>query len=216
MRVLLIEDDMRLADVLASTLRGHGYDVTHVATAQAALDADPCDIVLLDLGLPDRDGISLCRALRERGDTGIIAVTARGRAQDRVRGLRAGADDYVVKPFAMEELRARIEAVGRRVRGQRPPRQQVGPLEFDRDALEVSHDGASIQLTRKESQLLAALAREPGAVVSKQRLLIEVWNTDWQGNNRTLEVHIATLRSKLGGRELIETVRGVGYRLNAS
>jgi DNA-binding response OmpR family regulator len=215
MRVLLVEDDMRLADVLAGTLRGHGYAVHHVATGAGALRAEPSDIVLLDLGLPDCDGLALCRTLRERGDVGIIAVTASGREPDRVRGLRAGADDYVVKPFSMEELRARMEAVSRRLRAPRPRRLRIADLDIDPDSREVTRGGEAVQLTPKEFRLLLALAREPGEVVSTQRLLIEVWNTDWQGNRRTLEVHIATLRAKLAEPELIQTVRGVGYRLCA-
>ncbi|MDS1270580.1 response regulator transcription factor [Lipingzhangella sp. LS1_29] len=213
MRVLLVEDDARFADALTGALRGHGYEVRHVTTGRAALDAVAADIVLLDLGLPDVDGIEVCRRLRERGNVAIIAVTARGKEGDRVGGLRAGADDYVVKPFSIAELRARMEAVLRRVRADGTPVVQVGDLHVDLDSHQVSRAGHPIVLTRKEFGLLAALAREPGTVVSKQRLLIEVWHTDWQGTLRTLEVHVGTLRQKLGEPGLIQTVRGVGYQL---
>ncbi|WP_046468983.1 response regulator transcription factor [Allosalinactinospora lopnorensis] len=215
MKVLLVEDDVRLADALTSALRAHGYEVSHVTTGAAALNAAPADLVLLDLGLPDYDGVDLCRKLRERDDVAIIAVTARGTERDRVSGLRVGADDYVVKPFSFAELTARMEAVLRRVRTSRPQPVRIGPLRLDMDAHQVTRDGAPIPLTRKEFDLLTALARDPGSVVPKQRLLIEVWNTDWQGTHRTLEVHIGTLRAKLGEPGLVQTVRGVGYRLAA-
>ncbi|MBB4929694.1 DNA-binding response OmpR family regulator [Lipingzhangella halophila] len=215
MRVLLVEDDVRLADALVNALRGHGYEVSHVTTGAAALEAGRADLILLDLGLPDRDGVELCRTLRERDDVAIIAVTARGTERDRVNGLRSGADDYVVKPFSFAELAARMEAVLRRARTSRSRPVRIGPLHLDMDAHQVTRDGVPIPLTRKEFSLLAALAREPGSVVPKQRLLIEVWNTDWRGTHRTLEVHIGTLRAKLGDPSLVQTVRGVGYRLVA-
>lgn len=213
MQVLLVEDDARFADALTGALREYGYAVNHVTTGRAALNAAPVDIVLLDLGLPDVDGVEVCRRLREHGNMAIIVVTARGREGDRVGGLRAGADDYVVKPFSITELRARMEAVLRRVRSDRKAPVQVGDLWLDLDAHQVRRGGIPIVLTRKEFDLLAALAREPGTVVSKQRLLIEVWHTDWQGTMRTLEVHVGTLRTKLGEPGLIQTVRGVGYQL---
>ncbi|RNL82863.1 response regulator transcription factor [Halostreptopolyspora alba] len=215
MRVLLVEDDVRLADALVNALRGHGYEVAHVTTGAAALEAARVDLVLLDLGLPDHDGVELCRTLRERDDVALIAVTARGAERDRVHGLRAGADDYVVKPFSFAELAARMEAVLRRARAGRSRPVRIGPLHLDLDAHQVTRDGVPIPLTRKEFGLLAALAREPGSVVPKQRLLLEVWNTDWRGTHRTLEVHIGTLRAKLGEPGLVQTVRGVGYRLAA-
>ncbi|MEE2036446.1 response regulator transcription factor [Nocardiopsis sp. CT-R113] len=215
-KVLLVEDDVRLADALAGALEANGYSVDQVRTAEGALAAAPADLVLLDLGLPDMDGIELCGRLRERhdaGDTGVIMVTARGRQRERVRGLRAGADDYVVKPLAVDELCARMEAVLRRTRTRVEGPLAVGPLRVDRATRAVTCDGEPVDLTRKEFDLLLALVREAGAVVPREHLLLRVWQTTWPGTLRTLEVHIGTLRSKLGLPGLIETVRGVGYRL---
>src|SRR5262249_11606635 len=175
-------------------------------------------LVLLDLCLPDRDGIEVCRELRKRGEVAIIAVTARAQERDRIAGLRTGADDYVVKPFGMAELQARIEAVMRPT-ARSIARQEaviIGPITLDLDARRVSVDGTEISLTRKEYDLLAALARRPGAVVTREQLLADVWQTTWQGNPHTVEVHIASLRGKLGDPGLVQTVRGVGYRLRAA
>ncbi|MDT0329075.1 response regulator transcription factor [Nocardiopsis lambiniae] len=215
-KVLLVEDDVRLADALAGALETHGYTVTQVRTAQRALAADPADIVLLDLGLPDMDGVELCRMFRERhdvGDTAIIMVTARGQQRERVRGLRSGADDYVVKPLAIEELCARMEAVLRRTRRPSDEPLIAGPLRIDPAGRTVERDGARVEVTRKEFDLLLALAREAGTVLSREHLLLRVWGTTWSGTLRTLEVHVGTLRAKLDVPGLIETVRGVGYRL---
>ncbi|MEV2274298.1 response regulator transcription factor [Nocardiopsis sp. NPDC049922] len=214
--VLLVEDDVRLADALAGALEGHGYAVEQARTAGAALAAPPVDIVLLDLGLPDMDGVDLCRRLRERpdgGDAAIIMVTARGDRRERVRGLRSGADDYVVKPLALEELCARMEAVLRRTTRRGGPVLTAGPVAVDPATRTATCAGVPVDLTRKEFDLLAVLVREAGTVVSREQLLLRVWQTAWQGTRRTLEVHVGTLRSKLGAPGLIETVRGVGYRL---
>jgi DNA-binding response OmpR family regulator len=214
-RILLVEDDRRVSAVMTSMLQRRGYDVEHAATATAALEAAPCDLVLLDLGLPDGDGVDVCRALRARSEhLGIIAVTARGEERDKVTGLRVGADDYVVKPFSMAELQARIEALLRRSVRSAPPRKVVeaGPLRLDLAARTVHLDGDPIPLTRKEFDVLASLARQPGVALSRERILLDVWQTTWSGKH-TLEVHVASLRAKLGRPELVETVRGVGYRL---
>jgi len=216
MRVLLVEDDTRLADALTVALRRQGHQVRRAATAAEALAAPSADLVLLDLGLPDRDGVEVCRELRERGsDVAIIAITARGEDRDKVIGLRSGADDYLVKPYSLAELGARIEAVMRRVRPRAAPVVEVGGLRIDCAAHKVSRNGVAVILTRKEFDLLACLAREPGVVVARDRLLIEVWHTAWAGNGRTLDVHMATLRNKLGEPPIIETVRGIGYVLAA-
>ncbi len=215
MRVLLVEDDVRVAGALEAALRRRGYDLLRAGTAAEALAAPAVDLVLLDLGLPDRDGIEVCRELRRRSEVAIIAVTARAEERDRIMGLRTGADDYVVKPFGMAELQARIDAVMRRaVRS--APRQgsvAVGRVTIDFDAHQVSVDDQEVCLTRKEYDLLAALARRPGAVVTRDQLLADVWQTTWVGSPHTVEVHIASLRGKLGDPALIQTVRGVGYRL---
>ena len=214
-RVLLVEDDARVAAALETALRQHGHEVHRAATGAAALQAAPVDLVLLDLGLPDRDGIEVCRELRARSDVAIIAVTARGEERERVLGLRSGADDYVVKPFGIAELQARIEAVMRRAMRttQTRPEVRVGTLAVDLDARRVTVNGAEVMLTRKEFELLAALARRPGHAVTREQLLAEVWRTTWRGSLHTLEVHVASLRGKLGDGGYVQTVRGVGYRL---
>jgi len=214
-RILLVEDDRRVSAVMVSMLQRRGYEVEHAATATAALEAAPCDLVLLDMNLPDGDGLDVCRALRARNEqVGIIAVTARGEERDRVTGLRVGADDYVVKPFSMAELEARIEALLRRsVRLPPPAREiaEIGPLRIDLAARTVHLDDVPITLTRKEFDVLASLARQPGVALSRERILLDVWQTTWSGKH-TLEVHVASLRAKLGRPDLVETVRGGGYR----
>lgn len=210
---MLVEDDHRFAGTLCPALRRRGYEVSHAPTGTAALAAGDCDLVLLDLGLPDLDGLEVCRTLRAHSDVAIIVLTARGEEWDRVAGLRAGADDYVVKPFSLVELQARIDAVLRRSRPRARGELRLGRLVVRLDRWEATWDGEPIPLTRKEFELLAVLAREPGAVVPRDRLVIEVWRTSWRGAGRTLDVHIATLRSKLADRGLVETVRGVGFRL---
>ncbi|HEY2670121.1 MAG TPA: response regulator transcription factor [Rugosimonospora sp.] len=217
MRVLLVEDDIRVAGALHTALRRRGYDLLHAYNAAEALAAPGVDLVLLDLGLPDRDGMEVCRELRRRGDVAIIAVTARSDERDRVAGLRVGADDYIVKPFGMAELQARIEAVMRRAARTVPQRGIVhaGPIRVDLDAHRVTAGDTEIVLTRKEYDILAVLARHGGAVVTRDHLLAEVWQTTWTGNPHTVEVHVAALRSKLGDPGLVQTVRGVGYRLRA-
>ena len=214
MRVLLVEDEEAIAEPLAEGLRREGFVVTVAATAAAALAADEADVVLLDLRLPDADGLDVCRALRARSAVPIIVVTARGEEADRVVGLELGADDYVVKPFGTRELIARIRAVTRRVHGhdvEGPLR--IGELEIDERRRRVRRAEAEVELTPKEFDLLLALARDPGAVVTRRRLLEEVWNTSWYGSTKTIDVHVAALRRKLGDPGLIETVRGVGFRL---
>ena len=216
-RVLLVEDDARVAAALAASLNRRGYDVVRAATAAEALAAPPVDLVLLDLNLPDGDGIDLCRELRKADShLAIIAVTARGEERDRVVGLRTGADDYVVKPFSMIELQARIDAVLRRAARAARPAQviAVGPVRVDAGARRVWVGEREAVLTRTEFDLLLALAREPGVVISRDRLLMDVWQTTWAGGH-TLEVHIGALRHKLDEPGLIQTVRGVGYRLRA-
>ena len=213
-----MEDDRRVSTVMISMLQRRGYEVEHAATATAALEAAPCDLVLLDMNLPDGDGLDVCRALRARNEqVGIIAVTARGEERDRVTGLRVGADDYVVKPFSMAELEARIEALLRRSVRQPPAAREIaeiGPLRIDHAARTVHLDDEPITLTRKEFDVLASLARQPGVALSRERILLDVWQTTWSGKH-TLEVHVASLRAKLGRPDLVETVRGVGYRLRS-
>lgn len=216
MRILLVEDDRRVSTVMASMLQRRGYAVEHAATATAALAAAPCDLVLLDLNLPDGDGLDVCRELRARdADLGIIAVTARSEERDRVTGLRAGADDYVVKPFSMAELLARIEALLRRVMRRTMSGEEAvecGPLRIDHAARTVTVNRELVALTRKEFDILASLARQPGAAISNERIMLDVWQSVWAGRH-TLQVHVASLRSKLDRPDRVETVRSVGYRL---
>jgi two-component system response regulator RegX3 len=213
-RILVVEDEDAIADPLAEGLRREGFDVSRVATGHGALDAPPVDLVLLDLRLPDIEGMEVCRQLRARSDVPIIVVTARGEEVDRVVGLELGADDYVVKPFGFRELLARIRAVMRRARPDTGSAlRRIGPLEVDVRARRASVDGRELQLTTKEFDLLALLASEPGAVVSRERILREVWNSEWYGPTKTVDVHVASLRRKLGDGRWIETVRGVGLRL---
>jgi two-component system response regulator RegX3 len=212
--ILVVEDEDAIADPLVAGLRREGYDVSRVATGEGALDAPVSDLVLLDLRLPDIDGLDVCRQLRERSRVPIIVVTARGEEADRVVGLELGADDYVVKPYGLRELIARIRAVMRRTASLGASGSLVvGELEIDERARRAVLDGTELELTPKEFDLLAALARDPGAAVSRQRLLAEVWQTSWYGSAKTIDVHVAALRRKLGDPGWIETVRGVGFRL---
>jgi DNA-binding response OmpR family regulator len=215
MHILVAEDEDAIADPLVAGLRREGYDVSRVDTGEGALEASPADLVLLDLRLPDIDGLDVCRQLRERSRVPIIVVTARGEEADRVVGLELGADDYVVKPYGLRELIARIRAVLRRTESLAAEGEvlRVGDLEVDERARRASLGGRALELTPKEFELLAALARDPGAAVSRQRLLAEVWQTTWYGSSKTIDVHVAALRRKLGDPGWIETVRGVGFRL---
>ncbi|QUQ71776.1 response regulator transcription factor [Kutzneria sp. CA-103260] len=217
MRILVVEDDDRVARGLVTALRHAGYDVHRVGTVADAVSAPPVDVVLLDMGLPDGSGLEVLRRLRDSG-TAVIAVTARGEERDRVLGLRAGADDYVVKPFGTAELLARIEAVLRRTRKARAEVSdaeavEVGPLKLDSATRAVSVQGRELALTRKEFDLLALLAARPGQVVSRDLIMDQVWQASYEAPTRTLDTHVAALRGKLGGLVRIETVRGVGYRL---
>lgn len=216
MHILVVEDEDAIADPLVAGLRREGYDVSRVATGESALEAAPADLVLLDLRLPDIDGLDVCRQLRERSRVPIIVVTARGEEADRVVGLELGADDYVVKPYGLRELIARIRAVMRRAASLGTSGTlRVDGLEVDERARRAILDDSELELTPKEFDLLAALARDPGAAISRQRLLAEVWQTSWYGSAKTIDVHVAALRRKLGDPGWIETVRGVGFRLRA-
>jgi DNA-binding response OmpR family regulator len=218
MRILLVEDEDGIAEPLALGLGREGFLVERAATGGEALEADTPDLVLLDLRLPDVDGFDVCRRLRERSDVPIIVVSARGEESDRVVGLELGADDYIVKPFGLRELIARIRAVSRRrttVTSTAEPL-RVGGLEVDERARRATVDGRELELTPKEFDLLATLARDPGAAISRRRLLQEVWETTWYGSAKTIDVHVAALRRKLGDPGWIETVRGVGFRLRVA
>lgn len=223
MRILIVEDDDRVAAALEAFLARSGYATVRAGDGAAALDLIGVDteVVLLDLGLPDVDGIDLCRRIRGRSDVPIVIVTARNQVTERIKGLRAGADDFVVKPYDVHELLARIEAVTRRSRPMRAETEarvlvDGGAVQIDLTARQVLVGGGAIELTRKEFDIVAVLARYPGVAVPKERLIREVWNTDWRGFGHSLEVHVGAIRRKAGDRRLIETVRGVGYRLAGS
>ncbi|WP_217209856.1 response regulator transcription factor [Streptomyces sp. AC550_RSS872] len=219
MRVLLVEDDEPVAESLRRGLLRYGFEVAWVTTGAAALShAEPCDVVLLDLGLPDTDGLDVCKALRERGDVPIIVISARSDETDRVVGLELGADDYVSKPFGVREVIARIRAVMRRMQP-RAAAAEAGPdrygprLTIDRKAARVRLDGEEVALAPKEYDLLAFLTEEPGALMSREQIMEAVWDANWFGPTKTLDVHVAALRRKLAGAITIEAVRGVGFRL---
>ena len=231
MRLLLVEDDDHVAAALSAVLTRHGFHVAHARSGEEALQAllpadkerekEPFAVVLLDLGLPDQDGYEVCGKIRKRSAIPVIMVTARADVRSRIHGLNLGADDYVVKPYDTGELLARIHAVARRGTGGEDTGTAqlaaplLGPVRIELPTRRVSVEGQEIQLTRKEFDLLALLAQRPGVVFRREQIISEVWRTSWEGTGRTLEVHVASLRSKLRLPALIETVRGVGYRLVA-
>ncbi|QYN38495.1 response regulator transcription factor [Pseudonocardia sp. DSM 110487] len=215
MRVLLVEDDDAVAESLTRGLSRYGFDVQWVRTGGEALLAEVGDVVLLDLGLPDVDGLDVCRELRARSDVPIIVISARADETDRVVGLEIGADDYVSKPFGVREVIARMRAVLRRVRPATAPAEEAPPgrLAIDRRARRVHVDGVEVALTPKEYDLLAFLAEAPGAAFTREQIMEAVWDANWFGPTKTLDVHVGALRRKLGDAVAVETVRGVGFRL---
>jgi DNA-binding response OmpR family regulator len=188
--------------------------VQTVGTGAEALAAEAFDVVLLDLGLPDVDGVEVCRLLRSRSSAAVLVVTARGEEGDRVAALDEGADDYLVKPFGLAELLARIRAVLRRVRPTGPVTLTHGPLAVDPRTRRVTVRGAEVALTPKEFDILECLTADPGRVVTRQELLERVWDANWYGPTKVLDVHMAALRRKLGVEGLVETVYGRGFRLS--
>ncbi len=275
LRVLLIEDDETIAEPLTEGLGHFGLTVDHVATGTDGLRGPYGDVVLLDLGLPDMDGIDVCRGIRQVSDVPIVILSARGEEADRVLGLELGADDYLAKPFSMRELVARVRAVTRRTQRTQavaeqvpapvpvsvpvpmpsydrapvpppapsydrvpaplpvppyeppppppssyeqpvsaaPPAPEPGPLVVDRRTRQVWVGEAQVALTPKEFELLALLTEDPGAVYSRQQILDRVWDPHYEGPTKTLDVHVAALRKKLGHPAWIQTLRGVGFRL---
>jgi two-component system response regulator RegX3 len=220
--VLVVEDEASIAEPFARALGRSGFRPTIAgsgAEAVGLLASMNPDVVLLDLSLPDADGRDLCRQIRGQSDVPIIIITASGSITDRVVGLELGADDYVVKPFAIGEVVARIRAVLRRaqVAKTRPDELAVGDLRIDLGARRAWREAAELDLTRKEFDLLARLADDAGRVVSREALMSDVWDENWFGSTKTLDVHIGWLRRKLGDDPgapvYIQTVRGVGFRL---
>jgi DNA-binding response OmpR family regulator len=214
--LLLVEDELEIAEPLAGALRREGYTVSLVGDGASALKvvrAAELDLVILDLGLPDMNGLDVCRHIRaERKAPPVLMLTARSDELDIVMGLDAGADDYLVKPFRLAELSARIRALLRRATP--PARLEMGPVKVDLASRRVHVDDDEIELTAKEFDLLALLMATPGEVVTRERIMEEVWHENWYGSTKTLDVHIASLRRKLGaaGPQHISTVRSVGYR----
>ncbi len=222
MKILLVEDDRSIAASVIDGLTAEGFAVEHAATGASALAATGYDMVLLDLGLPDMDGRDVCRQLRARTAVPIIMLTARAEEFDRVLGLELGADDYVTKPFSFRELVARIRAVGRRTIDVAPGQvvtddtgsaQQIGDLTLDRRTRRVHIGAEEIALTAKEFDLFAYLATDVGAVRTRTEILESVWDAHWYGPTKTVDAHVASLRKKLGSHDWIQSVRGVGFRL---
>lgn len=216
MKALIVEDDAKVARFIARVLGEEGFTTdlcTSGADAVQQASAVTYDIILLDWMLPDLDGLAVCRELRRGGGVApIIMLTARGEVRERVLGLEAGADDYVVKPFEIDELLARVQALLRRTHGF--GRLKVGPLEIDRLQRRVAVDGAALDLTAREYALLLFLAHQPGRAVARSELLAHVWTTQFDPGSNLVDVHISRLRDKLGEHAwMIDTVRGKGYRL---
>lgn len=220
-RILVVEDDPGIGEKLVRALTNDEYVVDWARNAHDALamfDVDAADLVLLDLGLPDQDGVEVCRAIHERrADVPTIMLTARSEEIDVVIGLDAGATDYITKPFRLAELLARIRAQLRQHARRVSMPVVVGDLEIDPDTREVRNDGDIIELRPREFDLLLELARRAGTVVTREALMSEVWDEHWFGSTKTLDVHVAALRRKLepvrSGQGRITTIRGVGYRL---
>ncbi|MFE6640286.1 response regulator transcription factor [Streptomyces tendae] len=218
MQILLAEDDDGVAGALVEVLYDHGHITRRVTRGRDVLTYHrSSDLLLLDLGLPDVDGLEVLRRLRGVSDLSVLVLTARGDERSVVRGLRLGADDYLVKPVRLTELLARIEAVTRRTAAARAPRTartvRVGDVEIALDARQVRVDGAEVELTTKEFDVLAALARRAGTAVSREQVLDEVWGDAYHAVSRSLDVHLTQLRAKLGRPELLTTIRGFGFRL---
>jgi DNA-binding response OmpR family regulator len=213
-RLLLAEDDHDIAEPLARALRHEGYEVVEAVDGAAALRAvlaDPPDLIVLDVGLPEMDGFEVCRAVRElHPRLPILMLTARDGELDTVAGLDAGADDYVTKPFRLSELLARLRAM---LRHSSPPQIVAGPITVDTATRRAFADGAELDLTPKEFELLAVFAAQPGQAIRRERIMDEVWDPNWFGSTKTLDVHVSSLRRKLGDVARIEAVRSIGYRL---
>ncbi|MEU3626496.1 DNA-binding response regulator [Amycolatopsis coloradensis] len=216
-RVLLVEDDAGVADALAETLQSRGHTVSHAARGCDALHRHRgADVILLDLGLPDMDGLDVLRKVRQVSLVPVLVLTARGDERSVVRGLRLGADDYLTKPVRLAELLARMDAVVRRAALSAVPQDdvvRVEDVEIDLGARRVLVDGNDIGLTAKEFAVLAVLAVRPGTAVSRQQLMDEVWGDAYLAVSRSLDVHLTQLRAKLDRPGLLTTIRGFGYRL---
>jgi len=214
--LLLVEDEPSVGGLVRTYLERSGYRVVWVRSGEEALvelGRQSPRLVVLDVGLPGIDGFEVCRRIRARSSVPVLMLTARDEEPDRVGGLELGADDYVTKPFSPRELAARIKAVLRRSESEpRTEELELGGVSLRRDAHEVTVDGEPVELTGKEFDLLAFLLEHPGIVFSREQLLDRVWGLSYPGGTRTVDVHVAQLRRKLGRPELIVTVRGAGYK----
>jgi DNA-binding response OmpR family regulator len=215
--ILVVDDEPNIADLVDLYLTREGFRVVKRATGEDGLEAvreQRPRLVVLDVGLPDIDGLEVCKRIRQTSQLPVIFLTARDGEIDRVLGLELGGDDYLTKPFSPAELVARVKAVLRRADGGPPPEVvQVGDLAIDTGRREVRAGEAPVDLTTKEFDLLRFLAERPGLALSRQQILDGVWGYDWFGDARTVDVHIAQVRKKLGDAIEITTVRGIGYRL---
>ncbi len=225
--ILLVEDERAITEPLAEALEREGFAPALAGSASEALEkakTSAPDLVLLDIGLPDGSGLDVCRELRRRSDVPIIMLTARGSEADRVAGLELGADDYIVKPFSAREVMARVRAVLRRsssVAGANDGEQiKIGDLTLDTARHEVTLDGSQLELSRKEFELLRALMEGAGSVITREALIEDVWDMNWFGSTKTLDVHVSGLRRKLDDDpkepRFIHTVRGVGFRFSGA
>jgi two-component system, OmpR family, response regulator RegX3 len=224
-RVLVVEDDEAIADAVRYGLQSEGFDVDVISDGNDAVDApvEDFDAIVLDVMLPGRSGVDVCRQIRSRSTVPILMLTARTTELDRVVGLEVGADDYVPKPFSMAELKARIDTILRRQQMERaraPAVLKVGPLELDLLTQSVSVDGRPVALTATEFRLLALLARQPERTVSRRQIMEHLWRSEHVGDTRTLDAHVKNLRRKIepdpGRPQLLATVRGIGYQLRAT
>jgi two-component system, OmpR family, response regulator len=214
--VLVVEDEANIGKLVRTYLERDGYGVVWVRSGEeglAELTRHPIGLVVLDVGLPGMDGFEVCRRVRASSSVPVIMLTARDEEADRVLGLELGADDYVPKPFSPRELVARVKAVLRRTAPQPDDAVVVGELELRRDAREASRAGVALDLTMKEFDLLACFMANAGLALSREQLLARVWGLEFPGGTRTVDQHVAQLRNKLGDAALIETLRGIGYKL---
>jgi DNA-binding response OmpR family regulator len=218
--ILVVEDEQVIADLVRAYLRRDGFEVVWASSGEQALEElarHPVRLVVLDIGLPGIDGFEVCRRLRARTGVPILILSARDDEVDRVAGLEAGADDYVTKPFSPRELVARVKAILRRAPGGGEAvgggTLAAGDVELERASRTVTAGGEPVELTAREFDLLAALLSHPGVVLSRDRLLELVWGGEFAGGTRTVDVHVAQLRGKLGRPELVQTVRGAGYKV---
>ena len=220
-KILVVDDDTNICELLRLYLTKEGYQVTTANDGEEGLDkfnqVKP-DMVLLDVMMPKMDGLEVCRRIRKLGNTPVMMLTAKGETFDKVLGLELGADDYMVKPFDTKEVVARIKAVLRRCQPQKASSLlQSGGISLNPDEHIVTANGARVELTYKEYELLRLFLQHPGMAFTRDQLMEKVWGTDYYGETRTVDVHIGTLRTKLGAAgDILQTVRGVGYKLEAA